>query len=52
MTRRMIFFRRSKEQLRKRFMKEYVHALEERQEHSTGNAERNVPKTGGGDAER
>ena len=45
-TRRMIFLHRSKEQVRKRFMKEYVHALEERQQHSTGNAERNVPKTG------
>ena len=27
-------------------MKEYVHTLEERQQHSTGNAERNVLKTG------
>lgn len=27
-------------------MKEYVHAREKRQQHSTGNAERNVPKTG------
>ena len=45
-TRRMIFLHRSKEQLRKRFMKEYVHALEERHQHSTGNSEQNIPKTG------
>ena len=45
-TRRMIFLHRSKEQLRKRFMKEYVHALEERHQHSTGDSEQNIPMTG------
>ena len=36
---------RSKEHLRNRFMKEYVHALEERPQKSTGNAEK-IPKIG------
>ena len=35
-TRRMRFLQRSKENLRKRFLKEYVHALEEKQRRSTG----------------
>ena len=36
-TRRMRFLQKSKEHLRKRFVKEYVHALEERQRPPTGN---------------
>lgn len=36
-TRRMRFLEKSKEQLRKRFMEEYVHALDEKQQRSTGN---------------
>ena len=36
---------RSKEHLRNRFMKEYVHALEERPQKSTGNVEK-IPKIG------
>ena len=35
-TRRMRFLQKSKEHLRKRFVKEYVHALEERQQPPTG----------------
>ena len=36
-TRRMRFLQKSKEHLRKRFVKEYLHALEERQRPPTGN---------------
>ena len=35
-TKQMRFLQKSKEQLRKRFMKEYVHALDEKQHRSTG----------------
>ena len=39
-TRRMRFLQKSKEQLRKRFMKEYVHAFDEKQHRSTGNIDK------------
>ena len=39
-TKRMRFLQKSKEQLRKRFMKEYVHALDEKQHRSTGNIDK------------
>ena len=39
-TKRMRFLLKSKEQLRKRFMKEYVHALDEKQDRSTGNIDK------------
>ena len=39
------FLQRSKEHLRNRFMKEYVHALKERPQKSTENAEK-IPKIG------
>ena len=44
-TRRMRFLQKSKEHLRKRFMKEYVHALEERQQLPTGNIDE-IPNIG------
>ena len=44
-TRRMRFLQRSKDNLRKRFLKEYVHALEERQRRSTGVTTK-IPDTG------
>ena len=44
-TRRMRFLQKSKEHLRKRFVKEYVHALEERQQPPTGNIAE-IPNTG------
>ena len=44
-TKRVRFLQRSKEHLKKRFMKEYIHALEERQQRSTESAEK-VPKSG------
>ena len=44
-TRRMRFLQRIKENLRKRFLKEYVHALEERQWHST-EVTTKIPDTG------
>jgi len=44
-TKRMRFLEISKQHLRKRFIKEYVHALEERQLRSEGNNER-IPNTG------
>ena len=44
-TRRMRFLQRSKENFRKRFLKEYVHALEERQRRSTGVTTK-IPDTG------
>ena len=44
-TKRMRFLEISKQHLRKRFIKEYVHALEERQQRSEGNNER-IPSTG------
>lgn len=39
-TKRMRFLQKSKEQLRKRFMKEYVHDLDEKQQRSTGNIDK------------
>ncbi|XP_068670941.1 uncharacterized protein [Montipora foliosa] len=39
-TKRMRFLQKSKEQLRKRFMKEYIHALDEKQHWSTGNIDK------------
>ena len=39
-TKRMRFLQKSKEQLRKRFMKEYIHALDEKQHRSTGNIDK------------
>ena len=39
-TKRMRFLQKRKEQLRKRFMKEYVHALDEKQHRSTGNIDK------------
>lgn len=44
-TKRMRFLLKCKEHLRKRFMKEYVHALEERQQRSTGSIEK-IPNIG------
>ena len=44
-TRRMRFLQKSKEHLRKRFVKEYLHALEERQRPPTGNIAE-IPNTG------
>ena len=44
-TRRMRFLQKSKEHLRKRFVKEYVHALEEKQQPPTGNIAE-IPNTG------
>ncbi|XP_078361896.1 uncharacterized protein LOC144646227 [Oculina patagonica] len=44
-TKRMRFLEKSKQHLRKRFMKEYVHALEERQQKSEGNTEK-IPDIG------
>ena len=44
-TKRMRFLQKSKEQLRKRFMKEYVHALDERQQRSIGNIDK-TPNVG------
>ena len=44
-TRRMRFLQRSKENLRKRFLKEYVDALKERQRRSTGVTTK-IPDTG------
>ena len=44
-TKRMRFLQKSKEQLRKRFMKEYVHALDEKQQRSTGNIDK-TPNVG------
>ena len=44
-TKRMRFLEISKQHLRKRFIKEYVHALEERQQRSERNNER-IPRTG------
>ena len=41
----MKFLQKSKEHLRKRFVKEYVHALEERQRPPTGNIAE-IPNTG------
>ena len=41
----MKFLQKSKEHLRKRFVKEYVHALEERQQPPTGNIAE-IPNTG------
>ena len=45
LTRRMILLKRSKEQLRKRWMREYLHALEERQ-YKFGKGAVDVPKVG------
>ena len=45
-TKRAAFVQRSKEQLRKRFLREYVHALDERRR-SVMIAAENLPKTGG-----
>ena len=42
---RMRFLEKSKQHLRKRFMKEYVHALEERQQRAEGNIEK-IPSIG------
>ena len=42
---RMRFLEKSKQHLRKRFMKEYVHALEERQQRAEGNIEK-IPNIG------
>ena len=44
-TKRMRCLEISKQYLRKRFIKDYVHALEERQQRSEGNNER-IPSTG------
>ena len=41
----MEFLEKSKQHLRKRFMKEYVHALEERQQRAGGNIEE-IPNIG------
>ena len=41
----MKFLEKSKQHLRKRFMKEYVHALEERQQRAEGNIEK-IPNIG------
>ena len=41
----MKFVEKSKQHLRKRFMKEYVHALEERQQRAEGNIEK-IPNKG------
>lgn len=41
----MRFLEKSKEQLRKRFMKEYVHALDEKQQRSTRNID-TIPNIG------
>ena len=45
LTRRMILLKRSKEQLRKRWMREYLHALEERQ-YKFGKDAVDIPKVG------
>ena len=44
-SKRMKFVEKSKQHLRKRFMKEYVHALEERQQRAGGNIEK-IPNKG------
>ena len=44
-SKRMKFLEKSKQHLRKRFMKEYVHALEERQQRGKGNIEE-IPNIG------
>ena len=44
-TKHMRFLEKSKQYLRKRFMKENVHALEERQQQFEGNTEK-IPNTG------
>ena len=44
-SKRMRFLERSKQHLRKRFMKEYVHAFEERQQRAEENIEK-IPNIG------
>ena len=46
-SKRMKFLEKSKQHLRKRLMKEYVHALEERQQRTEGNIVK-IPKIGSG----
>ena len=51
-SRRMKFLQRSKEQLRRRFLKEYIHALGERKSSSTADDPKNSANRGGRVIER